>query len=156
MYTVYKHTTPSGKVYIGITSLEPEERWKKGRGYSQNYHFFNAILKYGWDNIEHSILHSNLAQNDAQRLEAQYIAQYHSDSPQYGYNHSIGGEVGTAKCKRITQYTKDGVLVGEYDSLREACTVTGANDGSVSCVCSGKRKTANGFIWRYIEEKEVG
>lgn len=24
-YSVYKHTTPSGKVYIGLTSLEPKK-----------------------------------------------------------------------------------------------------------------------------------
>ena len=26
-FCVYKHTTPSGKVYIGITSRKPKERW---------------------------------------------------------------------------------------------------------------------------------
>lgn len=30
MYTVYKHTTPSGKVYIGITGQKPERRWQNG------------------------------------------------------------------------------------------------------------------------------
>lgn len=155
MYTVYKHTAPNGKVYIGITSLEPERRWNKGRGYQRNYHFFNAILKYGWDNIEHSILHRGLAQSDAQIIEAQLIAQYHSDNPQYGYNNTVGGEVSVVKYKPIIQYTKDGVFVAEYQSLKEACEHTGANAGSISCVCTGKRKTANGFIWKYAQEKEV-
>lgn len=27
-YIVYKHTIPSEKVYIGITSMKPEKRWK--------------------------------------------------------------------------------------------------------------------------------
>lgn len=31
MYQVYKHTTPSGKVYIGITSRQHNTRWKKGK-----------------------------------------------------------------------------------------------------------------------------
>ena len=26
-WIVYKHTSPSGKVYIGITSNSPEKRW---------------------------------------------------------------------------------------------------------------------------------
>lgn len=157
MYSVYKHTCPNGKVYIGITSLEPEQRWNKGRGYSNNYHFFNAIIKYGWDNIEHTVLHSDLAQIDAQSIEAQLIAQYHSDDPQYGYNGTVGGEVSVIKHKAIAQYDKDGVLIATYKSLKEACHCTGANNGSVSNVCTGKRKTANGFIWKYIETtKEVG
>lgn len=149
MYCIYKHTCPNGKVYIGITSLEPEERWRKGRGYSNNYHFFNAIIKYGWDNIEHSILHKGLAQNEAQNIEAQLIAQYHSDNPQYGYNHTVGGEVSVVKQKAILQYTKDGELIAEYKSLKDACMCTGANAGSVSNVCNGKRKSAHGFLWSY-------
>ena len=150
MYSVYKHQCPNGKVYIGITSLEPEQRWNKGRGYSRNYHFFNAILKYGWDNIEHTILYSGLAQSDAQCIEAQLIAQYHSDSPQYGYNHTVGGEVAVIKHKPIAQYNADGSLVATYESLKDACQLTGANNGSVSSVCNGRRKTAHGFIWKYI------
>jgi hypothetical protein len=151
MYSVYKHTAPNGKVYIGITSLNPEERWNKGRGYSRNYHFFNAILKYGWDNIEHSVLHSDLPQSVAQSMEAQLIAQYHSDDPTYGYNNTVGGEVSVVKQKAILQYSKDGTFIAEYPSLKDACEYTGANPGSVSCACNGKRKSANGFIWKYAE-----
>lgn len=33
MRTVYKHTSPSGKVYIGITGREPKLRWDNGNGY---------------------------------------------------------------------------------------------------------------------------
>ena len=149
MYTVYKHTTPNGKVYIGITSLEPEKRWNGGRGYSQNKHFFNAILKYGWDNIDHAILHSGLPQSDAQRIEAQLIKLYQSNQPQCGYNHSEGGEVGTAKLKPILQYTLDGELIAEYPSLKDACNITGFNNGSISSACTGKRKSAHGFIWKH-------
>lgn len=36
-YTVYKHISPSNKVYIGITSRKPELRWRKGNGYYNNY-----------------------------------------------------------------------------------------------------------------------
>ena len=56
MYSVYKHTTPNGKVYIGITGKEPEKRWMKGRGYQNNPHFSHAIKFYGWENIEHEIV----------------------------------------------------------------------------------------------------
>lgn len=30
-YTVYKHTSPNGKVYIGITKLSVERRWQEGK-----------------------------------------------------------------------------------------------------------------------------
>lgn len=55
-YCVYKHTSPSNKVYIGITSQEPERRWKNGNGYKKNLYFTKAIKKYGWDNFAHEIL----------------------------------------------------------------------------------------------------
>lgn len=29
-YSVYKHTFPNGKVYIGMTGQEPEKRWANG------------------------------------------------------------------------------------------------------------------------------
>ena len=54
-YSVYKHTFPNGKVYIGITSQKPEDRWSKGKGYQRQPLIYNAINKYGWDNIVHKI-----------------------------------------------------------------------------------------------------
>lgn len=67
MFVVYKHTTPNGKVYIGITGNEPRKRWNNGNGYRGNKHFWNAILKYGWDNIAHEILFDGLTQDQAEK-----------------------------------------------------------------------------------------
>ncbi len=92
-WTVYKHTCPNGKVYIGITSLEPPMRWRNGYGYKGNRHFWNAILKHGWDNIEHEILYSNLTKEEACQKEIELIAKYKSNDPDYGYNRAIGGDV---------------------------------------------------------------
>ena len=43
---IYKHTSPSGKVYIGQTCQKPEHRWDNGKGYKSGY-FASAIKKYG-------------------------------------------------------------------------------------------------------------
>ena len=62
-YTVYKHTSPSGKVYIGITKRKPEYRWNKGKGYRKDQLlFYRAIKKYGWDNFTHEILYTGLSE----------------------------------------------------------------------------------------------
>lgn len=37
MYSVYKHTAPNGKVYIGITGKDPEKRWLNGGGTVSRY-----------------------------------------------------------------------------------------------------------------------
>lgn len=93
-YCVYKHETPSGKIYIGITSLKPEDRWKCGRGYRRNTHFWNAIQKYGWDNIRHDVLLSGLTKIQASEHEKHFILLYESHDPKKGYNLTFGGETG--------------------------------------------------------------
>lgn len=94
-YCVYKHTTPTGKVYIGITSKPAEKRWLNGRGYARNEHFWNAIQKYGWGNIKHEILLSGLTETEACEKEQEFIATYGSHDPRKGYNLTTGGEAGT-------------------------------------------------------------
>ena len=32
-FTIYKHTSPSGRCYIGITKYKPKYRWNNGKGY---------------------------------------------------------------------------------------------------------------------------
>lgn len=98
-YVVYKHTSPNGKVYIGITMKKPIYRWNNGKGYIKNKHFYNAILKYGWDNIQHEIISSNLSKEEACKLEQNLIAKCDSTNREKGYNKSIGGESGTLGIK---------------------------------------------------------
>lgn len=104
-YTVYKHTSPNGKVYIGITSRKPEERWLYGHGYNNNKHFHDAIQKYGWENIEHTIIADGLTKEQAFGMEIELIAKYRSNDPEYGYNMSIGGEGGTTGV-RLSEETR--------------------------------------------------
>lgn len=91
-YCVYRHVAPNGKVYIGITSKAPNRRWRDGKGYWQNKHFSNAIKLYGWDNFTHEILYTDLTKEDACAKERELIAIHKSNSQEYGYNNSIGGE----------------------------------------------------------------
>ena len=91
-WTVYIHRSPSRKYYIGITSQQPEYRWKKGEGYKTNPYFYKAINKYGWDNFEHIILKDNLTTKEAKELEIRLIAFFKSNNPEYGYNITAGGD----------------------------------------------------------------
>ena len=90
-FTVYKHTTPSNKVYIGITSQKETHRWgRDGHGY-YNQAFGNAVRKYGWDNIQHEIVCTGLSKEEAVTTEKKLIAEYHSDDRNFGYNCTSGG-----------------------------------------------------------------
>ena len=90
-YKVYKHTTPSGKVYIGITGDSVENRWRNGKGYKNNFHFSNAIKYYGWENIKHEILFEELSKEEAEKKEIELISYYKSNNKKYGYNIENGG-----------------------------------------------------------------
>ena len=91
-YSVYKHTCPNGKIYVGITLMIPTLRWRNGKhGYRHNIYFQNAILKYGWDNIKHEILYSGLTKEEACQKEIELIARYKSNDRRYGYNIDNGG-----------------------------------------------------------------
>lgn len=88
---IYKHTSPSGKSYIGMTSKQPEDRWQKGNGYAEHTKFGKAILKYGWDNFSHEILEKNIQTlEEAKVREQYYIALF--DSYRNGYNSTLGGD----------------------------------------------------------------
>lgn len=96
MYTVYKHTAPNGKVYIGITSQKPEKRWQNGEGYKDQPYWYHAIRKYTWKNIKHEIVKDGLEKEEACGLEKKLIAKYHATNRDKGYNISTGGECGAA------------------------------------------------------------
>lgn len=91
-YTVYKHTSPSGKVYIGITARPVSRRWHGGSAYRNNAHFYAAIKKYGWDNFRHDILAQGLSYEEACSMERRLIAEQGSTDPKKGYNLSPGGD----------------------------------------------------------------
>lgn len=94
-YSVYAHISPNNKIYFGITGINPEVRWKNGRGYYGKTYFSNAIKKYGWDNFQHIILIDNLSKEVACECEKYLISKYNTNNHIYGYNMSIGGESGT-------------------------------------------------------------
>lgn len=117
-YYVYKHTSPSGKIYIGITQQRPTKRWGAGYNYDYNDHFFNAIRKYGWDNFSHEILFSGLSREEAKAKEIELIAFYDSANRNKGYNVSPGGEMQSDSTKKKIQATREALGLNELQSIR--------------------------------------
>lgn len=58
-------------------------------------------------------------------------------------------KISKSKSKPVCQYSKDGVLIAEYPSAREAAQITGAKNQNISSCCNGKTRTAIGFIWKF-------
>ena len=88
-YSVYCHTFPNGKKYIGISS-DCENRWRNGKGYETQPKMDRAIQKYGWENIRHDIVLDVLSKEQANKLEKYLIAEL--NTIQNGYNVTIGGD----------------------------------------------------------------
>lgn len=92
IYLIYKHTSPSGKSYIGLTK-NYDARCKQHRyTASRCIAFQAAIAKHGWDNFTHDILVEGITLDEANVLEARYIDEHQSLHPN-GYNLTPGGKV---------------------------------------------------------------
>lgn len=111
-FIVYRHKAPNGKLYIGITSEKPERRWRRGEGYKGNKHFYRAIIKYGWDSIEHEILYSNLSEETAKKKEIELIEKYNTNNTKFGYNKTLGGDYRSKLSKESIQKLRE-KLIGQ-------------------------------------------
>lgn len=92
------HIFPNDKRYIGITCKRPNARWEGGHGYDKHHQpvMYNAIQKYGWENVKHEILYQDLTLEEAFSIEMELIAKYKTNCRRYGdgygYNMTDGGE----------------------------------------------------------------
>lgn len=153
-FCVYEHLFPNGKRYIGITSKKPTARWENGSGYDKNHQsvMYNAIQKYGWDNIQHNILYDNLTEQEAKQKEKELIQYYHTfirDPNCMGYNMTLGGEgtLGHKGEKNVSRINRERLLGKkgkncvnsrpvicdgiEYESLTHFCEVNNLARGAV-------------------------
>jgi len=96
MGCVYLATSPSGKVYVGLTSQSFAQRrrsheWEASRGSSVPFH--RAIRKHG-EGMTWSILHDNVESvEELMLLEVAEIASRGAFGPR-GYNCTTGGDSG--------------------------------------------------------------
>lgn len=153
-YSVYMHISPYGKRYIGITMRNPLKRWgRNGYNYRFNRHFYNAILKYGWDNFEHIILFTNLSKEEAEEKEIELIKKYNTTDLRFGYNYENGGNsIGkhSEETKRKISKSHRGMKHTEYtkkkiSNSKKGCTpwdkgIHLSDDEKFICMLKQKKK----------------
>ena len=154
IYSIYKHTNLiNGKSYVGITNRIPKIRWSNGHGYRTQPKFYNAIMKYGWDNFSHEVIATCHDKAVAYEMEKAFIKKYNCIDD--GYNVSEGGngmEYVYDKCA-VDKYNPDtGKLICTYNSILDAAEDVGISDSHISECCKGKHKTAAGYGWAYHGE----
>lgn len=86
-YKVYLYIFPNGKMYCGQTKNTIEMRaGHNGIRYKECPKLWNAIQKYGWDNIEKQYLYTNLTSEEADLKEQETILKFNLTDDLYGYN----------------------------------------------------------------------
>ena len=92
MHKLYKITNQiNGKVYVGITKLELDQRWKQhvSQSKSPKYPLHRAINKHGQDNFCITLLYECDDRRTISEMEEPTILSY--DSRENGYNVAKGG-----------------------------------------------------------------
>lgn len=104
-YLIYKATSPSGKVYVGLTSQSLRQRKHQHENHApkSNGYFQKALVKYReamvWETLDNNIADFEKA---AER-ERYFIGFYQSNNPVKGYNSTTGGDVGRPPRKPSNQ-----------------------------------------------------
>lgn len=127
-YLVYRHTSPSGKVYVGITAQKVTKRWQNGKGCTKSSQpYFNAaIKKYGWSNFKHGIILENVSESEAKYTERYLIRWYKIHNISYNITDGGEGMLGhriESQLKQVYLYTTNNTFIKRYD-----CIVDAAND----------------------------
>lgn len=156
------HIFPNKKKYIGITKQTPENRWLNGKGYTKcgkrNSPMANAIIKYGWENVEHKILCENLSFEEANAKEKELITKYKTNvcryGSAYGYNATDGGDgnhghVMSKEARAKLSENHKGLMTGENHPGSKAVVCDDKKYPSVKdfAQCVGlKRETVNHWL----------
>lgn len=159
MYCVYRHTSPSGKVYIGI-SKSVNRRWegngkkylrKEKTGKYTHWLFAPAIIKYGWENFKHEIIYDNLNEISAKLIEEDLIYYYKKKKLSYNVADS------SFNCKYINnrisiiQLSTSLEIIAEFKSAADAGLALSVANTNITKAIKNKHQ-CKGFYWIYKSE----
>lgn len=147
-FYVYRHVSPSGKSYIGITKQEPERRFQNGEGYKTQAVFYRAIQKYGWDSFKHEILEEGLTEKEACEKEAYYISEVYKSFAPNGYNTQEGGFHGRTFVYPVIQYFED-KPVNFFEGIMQAAKEMGIAAKTIR-IHTGKENAIEGYYFEIL------
>lgn len=144
-WIIYMYTFPNNKRYIGKTcySMNRRQRDSSWTGYKNCTLLWNAIQKYGVQNIKQDILfEDDMTDAEASRLEQICILLFKCNAnrfsnPSYGYNLTDGGE-GVSGMKR-----KDDAHMNQVRKMiedRKGCKLTDEHKDKLSIAHTGKKR----------------
>lgn len=130
----YKLTSPSGKVYHGITTKPLAVRLKqhaRNAAVGVDYPLYRAIRKYGFENFKVEELNRSVDEVELHALEVVAIAADNSLAP-HGYNSTAGGD-GCAglKWSLASREKQSERVLGDPDSNRKRSSLAGKKCAAV-------------------------
>lgn len=168
-HIVYKATSPSGKVYVGITGgtlrKRQGEHFTAARRAKNPLYFQRALLKYGqamqWEIIESGIV----GVATAGEREKHHIALLGSNDPGKGYNGTSGGATGpfgqtptTEHRQKIREALSQPVLRSDgrvFASMSEASQVMGAKAKDAVGKAIRNGGTCGGYTFKHISREAM-
>ena len=127
--------------------------------------------EYGYNIEKGGCLNKEVSQETREKLRQNMLGKKHSDKTKqrmseahkgdkcYWYGKHLTEEHKqklrevNKKTKRVNQYSTDGKYIKTFNSFREVAEMFNVTRQNIYAVCSGRRKTACGFIWRYADEE---
>lgn len=143
--------------YLDHLEIDANERRRRGSSYkAKSIHQYNLNGTYiqSFPSINEAV---RALQQDGIKASTSNISYACNGKTQsaYGYLWSyVKKDIMEKKIRhrKVNQYSLDGKYIKTYNTLTEAAKENDINNiSSITNVCTGKRKTAKGYIWRYYD-----
>ena len=109
MSYIYKLTSPSGKIYIGQSTISEHNKKQSYKFAARkkehnNRYIINAIKKHGWENILFEVIQdcTGYSKQELGDAEIKWIAELKSQDKYIGYNIMSGGQSVDSAIRRKT------------------------------------------------------
>lgn len=147
-HVVYKITSPSGKVYIGITG-NIRNRFRiyqnKQKPLYKQHKLCKSILKYGFDSFKKEIIYEGLTIEEAYSREIEEIKKYKDQK--ISLNISDGGPIGKTYQIPVIQLTINNEYVKEWECAQYAEYALGILRGRIRAAISQRLYYSGGYLW---------
>jgi len=151
-YSIYLISNPAGESYVGYTGTRPNIRWAKHKaqykhGKCKLAKLHTSFEKYGVDNHTFEVIENVATRIDAMAKETILILKLRAEGKDLNTNLSTF---------RIGQYTKEGELIREYDSVIEAGKSLGIDPIYLRSTVRGsnRRGISSGYLWKVLPWKD--
>lgn len=153
----------NGKKYIGQTTTTIDQRMSQHFSKTKQSHckaLYGAIQKYGKDNFIIEELDKICSENKdtlvnmLNKMEIDYIKEYHSLVSEHGYNISEGGYSHSCNGRAVDVYTLGGTLINHFESMSDASRFYNVSIQAVNNMCLGlvNQSPKTNCIFRFKDE----